>query len=103
MPVSHWRHGAIMAGYIRMTRVAGFSGIVAITSAGAWALKTGVRSDVGRQCADTFHRSGRTASQAIRYAAHGSAKDRKSTRLNSSHVKISYAVFCLKKKKTKQM
>src|SRR5690606_41197119 len=28
--------------------------------------------------------------------------DRKSTRLNSSHVKISYAVFCLKKKKTEQ-
>src|SRR5690606_41680248 len=27
------------------------------------------------------------------------AKDRKSTRLNSSHVKISYAVFCLKKKR----
>src|SRR5690625_5423470 len=27
------------------------------------------------------------------------AKDRKSTRLNSSHVAISYAVFCLKKKK----
>src|SRR5699024_11657429 len=28
--------------------------------------------------------------------------DRKSTRLNSSHVSISYAVFCLKKKKTKK-
>src|SRR5437870_1799850 len=28
------------------------------------------------------------------------AQDRKSTRLNSSHVAISYAVFCLKKKKT---
>src|SRR5439155_19456718 len=28
----------------------------------------------------------------------GRAKDRKSTRLNSSHVAISYAVFCLKKK-----
>src|SRR5699024_11740719 len=28
--------------------------------------------------------------------------DRKSTRLNSSHVSISYAVFCLKKKKRKQ-
>src|SRR5690606_41848108 len=28
--------------------------------------------------------------------------DRKSTRLNSSHVKISYAVFCLKKKKNKK-
>src|SRR5580704_18349261 len=29
-----------------------------------------------------------------------SASDRKSTRLNSSHPSISYAVFCLKKKKT---
>src|SRR5690606_39924497 len=29
-------------------------------------------------------------------------EDRKSTRLNSSHVKISYAVFCLKKKKKKK-
>src|SRR2546430_12765017 len=29
----------------------------------------------------------------------GEAKDRKSTRLNSSHSQISYAVFCLKKKK----
>src|SRR5690349_24095811 len=29
-------------------------------------------------------------------------QDRKSTRLNSSHVEISYAVFCLKKKKTKE-
>src|SRR5439155_25431820 len=28
-------------------------------------------------------------------------RDRKSTRLNSSHVAISYAVFCLKKKKSK--
>src|SRR5438874_6694817 len=31
------------------------------------------------------------------------ARDRKSTRLNSSHVEISYAVFCLKKKKTNSM
>src|SRR5688572_32706800 len=29
----------------------------------------------------------------------GASKDRKSTRLNSSHSQISYAVFCLKKKK----
>src|SRR5699024_12504279 len=29
-------------------------------------------------------------------------RDRKSTRLNSSHVSISYAVFCLKKKTTQQ-
>src|SRR5690349_22904975 len=32
----------------------------------------------------------------------GQCKDRKSTRLNSSHVEISYAVFCLKKKKKKK-
>src|SRR3712207_7912175 len=30
-------------------------------------------------------------------------QDRKSTRLNSSHANISYAVFCLKKKKNKQL
>src|SRR3712207_8466838 len=30
---------------------------------------------------------------------HAAEKDRKSTRLNSSHANISYAVFCLKKKK----
>src|SRR5579872_7572822 len=39
--------------------------------------------------------------------AHGPAdgqccRDRKSTRLNSSHVRISYAVFCLKKKNKKK-
>src|SRR5437899_10004054 len=31
----------------------------------------------------------------------GARRDRKSTRLNSSHLGISYAVFCLKKKKKK--
>src|SRR5215469_17923375 len=33
---------------------------------------------------------------------HWPQRDRKSTRLNSSHVEISYAVFCLKKKKKKK-
>src|SRR5688572_32596608 len=33
------------------------------------------------------------------FLPHGSNTDRKSTRLNSSHSQISYAVFCLKKKK----
>src|SRR2546430_4583469 len=32
-------------------------------------------------------------------SAAGAGRDRKSTRLNSSHSQISYAVFCLKKKK----
>src|SRR5256885_12681113 len=34
--------------------------------------------------------------------ARGLGRDRKSTRLNSSHLVISYAVFCLKKKKKKK-
>src|SRR2546430_9852388 len=34
-------------------------------------------------------------------AAEAPSRDRKSTRLNSSHSQISYAVFCLKKKKEK--
>src|SRR5699024_11754779 len=36
------------------------------------------------------------------YMSITSRGDRKSTRLNSSHVSISYAVFCLKKKKKKK-
>src|SRR5690349_22325276 len=50
----------------------------------------------------------RNPSQAVsrgrwerRRVAPGLSRDRKSTRLNSSHVEISYAVFCLKKKKKK--
>src|SRR2546429_6634527 len=42
---------------------------------------------------------GRSAAAATATGASGSG-DRKSTRLNSSHGYISYAVFCLKKKKT---
>src|SRR5437660_3027440 len=40
------------------------------------------------------------ADQRLRLRAGIEEKDRKSTRLNSSHVAISYAVFCLKKKKS---
>src|SRR3989442_8790880 len=42
----------------------------------------------------------RTGARGVPSSAH-SPGDRKSTRLNSSHVRISYAVFCLKKKKKK--
>src|SRR5256885_7918034 len=41
----------------------------------------------------------RKASRAGKIAGSPNATDRKSTRLNSSHLVISYAVFCLKKKK----
>src|SRR5690606_40243300 len=57
-----------------------------------------VRAVVGR-AADL---RGAALTRAREQRVHRDA-DRKSTRLNSSHVKISYAVFCLKKKKkTKQ-
>src|SRR5690606_35195080 len=41
---------------------------------------------------------GQTQAVLQRYPGSPCLADRKSTRLNSSHVKISYAVFCLKKK-----
>src|SRR3712207_7225941 len=45
----------------------------------------------------------RDRSSAPRYGAfREQRRDRKSTRLNSSHANISYAVFCLKKKKSNQ-
>src|SRR3989454_3328195 len=44
-------------------------------------------------------RGGPAKSGALRKGACPDAGDRKSTRLNSSHLVISYAVFCLKKKK----
>src|SRR5690606_41675152 len=52
--------------------------------------------------------AGRNAGSALaqprqgRNSWHRSGTDRKSTRLNSSHVKISYAVFCLKKKNNRK-
>src|SRR3712207_8131954 len=42
---------------------------------------------------------GRRAQRAAAGRAAGEERDRKSTRLNSSHANISYAVFCLKKKR----
>src|SRR5205085_7241589 len=50
--------------------------------------------DPSDTCADR-----RTAASIPRLRRRSSAIDRKSTRLNSSHSQISYAVFCLKKKK----
>src|SRR5258707_6153951 len=70
------------------------------------------RSALGRKTADGggFNRSTQHTHQTFQQAlldggrqlarAQGQRGDRKSTRLNSSHANISYAVFCLKKKKT---
>src|SRR5690349_22418373 len=56
---------------------------------------TGGRARIHRSVAR--HRRGWAVCVSIRTQAQ--SEDRKSTRLNSSHVEISYAVFCLKKKK----
>src|SRR5436305_12007083 len=58
----------------------------------------------------TLFRSHRCRAGRLRGSSHCTAaprqvalQDRKSTRLNSSHVRISYAVFCLKKKNKKKI
>src|SRR5207249_9832642 len=48
-----------------------------------------------------LHNASASAATASTLMLGGVVGDRKSTRLNSSHVSISYAVFCLKKKKKK--
>src|SRR5690349_23904409 len=60
------------------------------------------RADAGAGRRDLRIRSRRQAIAPHR-AARAADADRKSTRLNSSHVEISYAVFCLKKKKQKTL
>src|SRR3712207_6924544 len=53
---------------------------------------------VGCAGAEAFQVPRRVAAQRLALAVRVGALDRKSTRLNSSHANISYAVFCLKKK-----
>src|SRR5690606_40055202 len=61
---------------------------------------THIRHDkVDTDLENIFARFPRLAERKRQKAGSLSGGDRKSTRLNSSHVKISYAVFCLKKKK----
>src|SRR5690348_17711283 len=57
----------------------------------------------GAEHPDRGTHRGRAGAAAGRLLRRGAARraDRKSTRLNSSHPSISYAVFCLKKKKTR--
>src|SRR4051794_41507740 len=62
------------------------------TLRGAWTSRRSVSRGALREGGPSWARS---------RLATASGPDRKSTRLNSSHPSISYAVFCLKKKKTR--
>src|SRR2546426_2854617 len=62
----------------------------------------GAAADENNACScfhDAHQPLGNIRIRQCQAAIHGK-RDRKSTRLNSSHLVISYAVFCLKKKKT---
>src|SRR5689334_23879782 len=60
-----------------------------------------------RACGAVARRSGGARAACgggcVELGSDGVGRDRKSTRLNSSHSSISYAVFCLKKKNNKQL
>src|SRR2546427_2422873 len=61
-------------------------------------------SDAYQDHAITETAPGHSTILSGRWPAHtGITRDRKSTRLNSSHSQISYAVFCLKKKKLRRL
>src|SRR5258707_9082358 len=60
-----------------------------------------VRKDsAAESCSSAESRASRSGARLYRRRTSGRRRNRKSTRLNSSHANISYAVFCLKKKKT---
>src|SRR3712207_8993381 len=56
-------------------------------------------AEVALQIGAAVHRQGRIVDRRAVRDHHHDPPDRKSTRLNSSHANISYAVFCLKKKR----
>src|SRR2546427_1209120 len=87
---------------------------IALIALGAWWYEHGAHlrqagelHELKQQTAANISQLRAQAAAAVREANHGRAQriveleDRKSTRLNSSHSQISYAVFCLKKKKKK--
>src|SRR5690606_41194690 len=79
----------------RGRRLGGVDGAIAVTAVAA-----GVAAGAGGEDQGGGNRDGgrERARDAHVSSVSGAGRDRKSTRLNSSHVKISYAVFCLKKK-----
>src|SRR3712207_8270910 len=66
------------------------------------AVLSGLASVVATESVDVVVVAGDVYDRAVP-SADATGVDRKSTRLNSSHANISYAVFCLKKKKYKDL
>src|SRR5699024_12595831 len=65
-----------------------------------WLFTGDIGKETERQIMNTYTH---LSVDILKVGHHGSnTSDRKSTRLNSSHVSISYAVFCLKKKNNKE-
>src|SRR5438874_11563164 len=81
----------------RVASIAGVPGDPSTYYAGAASGGVWKTTDAGNRWEPIFDKQPVAAIGAIAVAP----SDRKSTRLNSSHVEISYAVFCLKKKKKK--
>src|SRR3712207_7666892 len=67
----------------------------------AVAMNNGLNDAVLKVIIETGYLSDKMKRLAVQMVT-ASGADRKSTRLNSSHANISYAVFCLKKKKKKK-
>src|SRR5256885_11017397 len=85
--------------YTTLFRSGRFSVLIWLSCAGPLVFSRGVNFDILLTLALT----GAFACFFIWHVRYGTpTKDRKSTRLNSSHLVISYAVFCLKKKKRQQ-
>src|SRR5699024_12370257 len=94
--------------YIRVT-IIWFFRIRRIPRSTLFPYTTLFRSSVGLELAIPLYQGGAISSRVRERSARVheqrfllEQQDRKSTRLNSSHVSISYAVFCLKKKKKKE-
>src|SRR3712207_6909116 len=81
---------------------AGGTAVATGTAAGGTAVATGT-ADLGTAVATgTVAGSTAVATGTTAATSPTAEADRKSTRLNSSHANISYAVFCLKKKNTQR-
>src|SRR5690554_8168961 len=74
-----------------------FSQTTTFTSSDTYTIPAGV-TQIKVEAWGGGGRGGSRTSESDSYGGGAGGADRKSTRLNSSHVRISYAVFCLKKK-----